>query len=139
MTRSDDARVSRDEKSAPAVPATQCSGQGPPCAAKEQCAGGCQSRDRTVGRPRARHACIVDHVQLVAVGAPQATGGVNAPLAVTRSAVYYVVACLLALPTWAQDEDDELAPLAPIPKAKAKAKPKTKAKKAAAKKVKARP
>src|SRR5206468_3249240 len=37
--------------SAPGVPATQCGGQGPPCAAKEPWSGGCQSRVATT-RPK---------------------------------------------------------------------------------------
>src|SRR5512141_1618539 len=38
--------------SAPFDPATQWIGQGPPCSRKEQWLGGCQSRDRKIGRPR---------------------------------------------------------------------------------------
>src|SRR4249920_3176857 len=39
---------------APADPATQWIGQGPPCSRKEQWLGGCQSCDKKIGRPRDR-------------------------------------------------------------------------------------
>ncbi len=50
-------RSARTTKAAPGVPATQCTGHGPPCALNEQWPGGCQSRLRNTGRSRERHAC----------------------------------------------------------------------------------
>src|ERR1043165_2240205 len=56
--------------SAPADPATQWIGQGPPCPRKEQWLGGCQSCDKKIGRARDWKRSIY----------PSRTGTISSPL-----------------------------------------------------------